>query len=394
MPNIKLTDPFIKGLSNDTSKRAEYYDELVNGLALRITPTNHKSFVYRYRFHNKVKRYTIGEYKLLSLSNARSIAKELAYKISTGIDPLEERKYLKRKAKPLTVADLAEAYKTQHLPTLKESTNASYKSRINSKIIPSIGEIPLEELSKSDVRGLLEKIAIKDSNGTNSNRVRAILSSMVSFGVQKDWLEFNFVPSIKKLSRENSRDRIYSAEEIKKLWIAFEEEQEPMQSLLKMLLICGQRLGETRLMKWQDIGSGGEWTIKSSNTKSSRTHYVPIPSLGITVIEQLKAESDSEFIFESQYKPGKPLSYVGDAMGRIRDTTGIKDYINHDLRRTVASNIARLGYDRTIIGKVLNHSQHEGGSSITAVYDRYQYKSEVREALAEWGNYLENLIRK
>ena len=97
MPFQILNDQYIKSIK-PTEKRVEIYDELVKGLAIRVTKTGHKSFVYRYRYNNSVKRFTIGTYPDISLAKARSDAKELSYKVSQGIDPNEEKKRRKHKS--------------------------------------------------------------------------------------------------------------------------------------------------------------------------------------------------------------------------------------------------------------------------------------------------------
>ncbi len=60
----------------------------------------------------------------------------------------------------------------------------------------------------------------------------------------------------------------------------------------------------------------------------------------------------------------------------------------HDLRRSAATNMARLGIDRVVIGKVLNHAE----SGVTAIYDRHRREKEVAEAMDAWGRRLEQII--
>ena len=90
MANKNLTDPYIRNLK-PPKKRTEIYDSLITGLAVRVTPTGHKSFVYRYRMKDKVKSYTIGSFPKIGLSTARDEAKKLWFDISNGSDPLAEK---------------------------------------------------------------------------------------------------------------------------------------------------------------------------------------------------------------------------------------------------------------------------------------------------------------
>src|SRR6056297_3251659 len=115
MSKKKLTDPFIKSIPAPKKDRIEYYDEIVGGLALRVTKTGHKSFVYRYRFGTKSRRFTIGVYPSIKLAQARGLARDLSLKVKTGIDPLDEKQREQRKVKPVTVSELADSFITNYL---------------------------------------------------------------------------------------------------------------------------------------------------------------------------------------------------------------------------------------------------------------------------------------
>lgn len=80
----------------------------VPGLALMVTPTGHKSFVYGYRFKKKVKRFTIGGYSKITLSTARDEARELSYRIGKGEDPLAERQKQRHRPDPKIFRELAD----------------------------------------------------------------------------------------------------------------------------------------------------------------------------------------------------------------------------------------------------------------------------------------------
>jgi len=58
--------------------------------------------------------------------------------------------------------------------------------------------------------------------------------------------------------------------------------------------------------------------------------------------------------------------------------------------RTAASGMARLGTSPHIIEKVLNHISGVN-SGLTAVYQRYEYQNERKEALEAWGSHVKEL---
>ncbi len=388
MASLKLTDPFIRNYPKPES-RTEIYDSHTNGLAIRITPTGHKSFVYRYRFNENVKRFTIGTFPAVTLADARGSVKELFYQISHGIDPLEAKKAKKSKPKPKTFQYLADEFKKKHLPKLKETTQKTYRERIDSEMLPVLKNKYVKDISRSDVVGLLEEIAFERSSPIQSNRVRAILSSMFSFGVQREIAEYNPVKAVKPMGEEVKRDRVLDEIEIRNLWAEFEVLPDPTRSLFKLLIILGQRLGETSLMQWEHL-SDSVWTIPKAHTKAKRKHWVPLTDLSLDILDCL--ENDHKYVFASPVHAGKPINAIQSTWQNVRNRAGLTDVRIHDLRRTAATYMAELGTDRTILGKVLNHKGLAGDSQVTARYDRHSYMKEKRQSLNRWSHKLNHII--
>lgn len=145
-------------------------------------------------------------------------------------------------------------------------------------------------------------------------------------------------------------------------------------------------------MRWDQVDKS-EWKIPSQSNKVDRLHYVPLNKMVSDVIEGLRPlTGNSEWVFESFYHPGNHMKNVHGSVENIQELSGVDDFRIHDLRRTAASNMARLGTDRTVLGKVLNHKGLSGDSAITAVYDRYEYMKEKRIALAKWERFIGEII--
>ena len=395
MPKKKLTSAFITKSKPPVKKgaRIEFYDTVVEGLILRVTSTGYKS--YSLRYGDDGTRYTIGKADDISLSDARDFARDLRFKIRQGEDPQAEKVKARRSTKASTVSDLAEMYKKRHLPHLKESTLKDYTRRIDNFILPSLGKLPIEDVERYHVIELLEDIAEGDKPAPiQSNRVRAILSSMFNFGINRGVVDSNPVQHIKPLGKENKRKRVYTEAEVKKLWETFEAIHEPFSSLFKMLLICGQRAGETRLMKWEDV-TDNVWTIPAENTKAKRTQVLPLPELATKILDHRKTDLQaSDYVFASTVNPTEPINWLQKVAGQVRTESKIEDFRLHDLRRTVATYMAELKVDRTTLGKVLNHKGLAGDTQVTAVYDRHDYLEEKRNALNIWNNKLLEIINE
>jgi hypothetical protein len=88
-----LTDRVIAVLKPaEQGKRKLYYDAVVPGLAVRVTDTGAKSFVFVKRFPgipNPTAR-AIAKYGELSLDEVRDRAREWGKSIRAGVDPIRE----------------------------------------------------------------------------------------------------------------------------------------------------------------------------------------------------------------------------------------------------------------------------------------------------------------
>jgi hypothetical protein len=63
----------------------------------------------------------------------------------------------------------------------------------------------------------------------------------------------------------------------------------------------------------------------------------------------------------------------------------------HDIRRTVASGMARLGVNLPVIEKLLNHVSGSF-AGIVGVYQRHSFADEKRAAMAAWARHVEAIV--
>lgn len=384
-------DSEIRGMK-PPDKRTEISDSEVNGLYLRITPTGHKSFVYRYRFGDTVKRYTIGSYPAVSLKKARDRARELSVLVSKGTDPLAEKKKARQKPDSMTVRELTDEFKREYLPKKRPTTQKTYKSRIN-KIVDHFGRYSIDEISQRDIKPVLKKIAKKQQ--VNANRVQAIFSMIFSYAVKEGYTKNDPLKGMEKIGgKEKAREPNYSHEEIRALWDAFDQQDEPLNSLLKILLLTGQRIGETSRMQWKDIDRNNAlWIIPKSQTKGDQTHIVPLSGMAIEVLENVhQLTGKSDYVFVSPMKKGKPLSHFGASTKRIRNLTKIERFRIHDLRHIVITGMISIGIDFVHVGKSVAHKGLGKEYVITNRYAHYEYLDEKKQALDKWSYHLIQIL--
>ncbi len=395
-----LTDRKIASAKSQ-DKRYEITDENDHGrgtLLVRVAPTGGKTFVFRYYLQGKVKRLTLGEYgnqsSQLTLAQARAKAAEAVAKLEQGIDPAKDEIQKKVAATSVpTVTDLAFEYLEKWAKARKRSWKEDERI-LRRDVLPVWGEKGVIDISRRDVVLLLDGIVDRGAQ-IAANRTLALIRKMFNFGVSRSILELNPCAGVQAPSREHQKDRVLSDEEIVQFWQGLETASMFLVTklALRFMLVTGQRLGEVTQITHDQI-DGSWWTIPASIAKNGRAHRVPLSPLAQSILQEALIFSGRRYIFSSpkvSNEKDRPMSptALSHALRKNLDSMNLTSFTPHDLRRTAATHIGMLGFNRLIISKILNHV--EGG--VTAVYDRHSYDVEKQGALNSWANKLEGLLR-
>ena len=133
------------------------------------------------------------------------------------------------------------------------------------------------------------------------------------------------------------------------------------------------------------------WTIGSERTKNGNVHSVPLSEMALELLEEVKTLSGrSRWLFPSPRLEDRPIvrTAINHCLAENREAIGISNLRPHDLRRTGASQMTGMGILRLVVSKILNHTDRE----VTAIYDRFSYDHEKRQALDAWGRRLMRIV--
>ena len=153
-----------------------------------------------------------------------------------------------------------------------------------------------------------------------------------------------------------------------------------------MCLATGQRLKEVTNMPWEEI-QDDIWTIPKSRTKNGLTHAVPLIGLAKKLLNKAKGKHDI-WVYPSPLGLDQPVTIGTRNRKSVRVKTNISDFNPHDMRRTVETNLTKLGFFRFMADRLVNHI--DGG--VGKVYDRYDYLKEKKEAMTAWLEHLSKQI--
>lgn len=385
-----------------TDRRQEIPDDLCTGLYLVVQPTGKKSWQVRYRHGGVHRRMTLASFPTLSLAAARVRAREVMAAASEGRDPAEEVKAAKA-PKPEDDRDkiktLIGQYDKRHLKGLKSGDVV--RRELDRFVVKAWGERDIRSITKRDVIDLLDGIA-DSGRVVTANRVRAYLNKFLNWAVERDILPLSPATGVKPVAKEASRDRVLTDDEIRWFWQACEAEGFPWGPLGKVLLLTGQRLNEAAQITEGEI-RGDLWHLSADRTKNGRAHDVPLSDAVQAVLGAVeRIEGKPGFIFTTTGTTPvsgffKARAHLAEAMERLAveergEAVEIPRWTFHDLRRTAATGMARLGIPVRVTEAVLNHISGTGGG-IVAVYQRHDYADEKRQALEAWGRFVLSLVQ-
>ena len=410
------------------ASRQEIPDGLLVGLYLVRQPSKAMSWAVRYRHAGQPRKLTLGPYPGLKLEAARDLGGRALRAAAEGRDPAQEKQLAKVEAKQKAAEeirgqrDLFENVAREFIERYAKP-RAAKKNRPDAwletgrilglkpdpadrtKLIESGGDViprwrgrKIQEITKRDIISLLDHVQDRGAP-IMANRTLAAVRKLFNWAASRDIVSASPCAGVNSPGSEKSRDRVLTDDELRAVWAAADKAGWPFGPIVKLMILTGQREGEVAGMRWSELDLEGEckiWTLPPTRVKNDELHTVPLSDATIEIINALpRIKTDGDFVFAG--RRGKPVSSFARAKSRIDDaiTTEagkpLEDWVFHDLRRTVASGMARLGIQLPVVEKVLNH---KSGTfrGIVGVYQRHSFAEEKRAALAVWASHVDGIL--
>lgn len=413
---IKMTDRTLKALiPAPPGGRYEVLDTLAPTLGARVNDRGEAFFFCRLRFpgSNQTPRRSIGHYPAVSLAEAREKVAEWRRLIARGVDPFVERE--KQKAaeaakRERTFAVAAEDFIVEKLPRERKAVEVEREMR---RLIALWGSRPLADISDHDIRAMVKAKARTAPGQARNDLVLAkrFFAWCIDQGVYGLTVSpaANLKPA-RIIGEKIARSRILTDDELRALWRAAGRMGYPHGGVYRLLVLTGLRLNEVADAAWAEIDfREGLWTIPAERMKGrnakARAHAVPLTDEILAVLNSLPRFKGGRFLFSTTggEKPVWISSKIKEtidqrmlrtlrALARVRSDdpaeVALPHWTNHDIRRSVRSNLARLRIPEAAAEAVLGHVR----PGIVGVYDHHSYLPEKREALTTWAARLREIV--
>jgi integrase len=388
-----LTVKAIESLKPGASRR-EVPDGDVRGLYLQMFRSGKASWAFRYRFGGRTRKLTIGASPEIGLKDARDLARAAHLQIASGEDPGAVKQAARTATNAPPARDMVEKVAAQflarHVKNLAAATRIEVGRIIAKEILPTFRNRRLSEIKRPDVIEWLDGIVDRPAP-IAANRALGWLKGLCNFAVERGVVDVSPIAGIKAPAAETARDRVLSDDELKAVWEAADALEPVYAGFIKLLILTGQRLREVSEMEWKEIDLDAKlWTLPSARAKNSIEHSIPLSNQTVEILKALPRIAGSDFVFTINGR--NPIRGTHLVKRRI-DKLGppIPPWVLHDIRRTVASGMARLGVNLPVIEKLLNHVSGSF-ASIVGVYQRHSFADEKRAAMTAWARHVQAIV--
>jgi integrase len=384
----RLTEIAVQKMKPAAGQRLEVSDEGCQGLSLRITEGGKKSWSVMYRVAGRgeagnrgaLRRMTLGAYPLLDLKAARDKARAALEVADRGDDPSDKRKDELEEKRDSTVDNICARYVALHLkPSVKKWHDAERLIRLH--VLPEWGNVPIGDIRRRDGQKLLDKVSMKGGPSI-AREVRKHMVAMFNWAHDRDEVGMNVLAGMKRPDLAYAeRERVLTMDELRAVWAAAGMTGYPFGPMVRLLILTAQRRAEiSGLRREWLLPDQKAFEVPASFYKTDRPQVVPLSAPALAVVEGLPRWNGGDFLLSTT--AGRvPVSGFSKAKARVDKLSKVEGWTLHDLRRSAATHMARLGVPPKHVEMVLGHVT-EG---VAGIYNRYEYLPEKRAALDLWG---------
>jgi integrase len=384
-----LTDLLLRKLKG-ADERIEIWDAKLPGFGVRVSPSGTKSFVLLYRFRGERRRLTLGRYPVVGLGEARLAVQEVLNQVARGIDP-RQRLGKGESTRSYAFEEVVDEFVRIHCErNNKKRTREETERNLRNHFVSRWKRRDVRHISRTDVLKVLDAL-VEGGSPIAANNALSAIRKCFNWCFERGYVEMSPCVGVKKPTKPKSRERVVSDDELPAIWCAAETIGYPFGTLVQLLLLTAQRRNEVALMRWQDIDeAGGVWAIPAEVAKNGKPHLVPLSHLALARLASVP-RLHASLVFPARGNDTTTFSGFSKLKAKTDQLSSITGWTLHDLRRSAATHMGRLGVAPHVVERILNH---ESGSfrGVAGVYNRFHYLPEMREALERWAKHIEECI--
>src|SRR5262249_50075196 len=250
------------------------------------------------------------------------------------------------------------------------------------KLARPLHPLPLTSINRRTISGLIADIA--ESNGpTAATNAHGTLSGYFSWLMREGLLDQSPMLHSNKPKPRPGRARVPTEDELRAMWSALTDGDD-YSDIVKLIVLCAARRSEIGNLRWDEVDLDGALIeIPASRMKANRPHVIPLSGPALAILRRRPRTGDYVF--------GRGRGFQGWSARRKALDAAIgsprPDWVLHDFRRLASTTMHdKLGIQPHVVERVRAHVGHQAGTG--GVYNKAEYSTEKRRALARWANYV------
>ena len=399
---------FLKSARSVETVNDAGYHRCDRGLYLQVTKNGTKSWLFRYKspLTAKQREMGLGPLSLVSLAAARELTIECRRQLLNGLDPLEERKQVKRaqqlaNAKSITFQEAAEKCIESKKPEWKNAKHAQqWSNTLTTYAYPIFGDIAVADVDTNLVLKAIEPIWI--SKAETASRVRQRIETVLDWARARGYAEGEnparlrgHLDNILARTAKVKRVKHHPAVPYKQISEFMEQLRERTGSsalALEFMMLTAARTGEIRGAKWKEVDlNTNVWTVPAERMKAGREHRIPLSERAVAILMSIQSNRNpEEFVFPG-WKAGTGLS--DGALLALMKKIAFGPYTPHGFRSTFRDWAAEEAYEfsNETVELALAHTIK---NKAEAAYRRGDQLERRRELMAAWANYIDQQVEQ
>ncbi|MAB58190.1 MAG: hypothetical protein CL524_11650 [Aequorivita sp.] len=459
---MKLTDKIVDRLKHNGTKKDgspkqtpdKYLDSDCPGLMIVVRASGKKTWVLRKKVNGRTVESKLGEFGradagAMNCRLARQEFFKLQHVISDGVAEHVAKRRRDRTTGAMTMGEMIETYRDQYgVPVLgwEWGTISNCNDRVSACNKTPQKSLAVNTLTKADASKLFKHL--REDRHYSRRRLREFfgtLSRSYIYVTDEDLIDdaganvFDWCLRMRVMKlpvEKDYRDYVMTDREIRILWsfkpfkgsvyesgdrIPGGQESDPLkaleaQTIFKLLLMTGIRVGEIRNSRWSDWENSEVVRNPDTNRKvrvpmlrvyehkmaKKTLHplYIPLagPVIELLLAYQEERRSNSTWVFPilsgRDFKDRRRRAggtAIAQQISRELNAKEGTSFKLHDIRTAVATRLGDMGYTSELIGKILNHSSDKQ-STTGKHYNHSQYLLQKMEMYTAWLSELHRII--
>lgn len=371
----------------------------VPGLHLQISGDQGRSWILRYSFNKKRRDAGLGPYPLVSLAEAREIARDMHRDIRNGIDPIVKRNAArsaqeKEQASKVTFERASTDFLKMKLVEMKNTKHRQqWENTLSQYAYPIIGNMLVDQIEPSDILRVLTPIWQEKTE--TANRLRGRIERVLEWckvmkyrsgenpARWKDNLK-ELLPAPSRISSTKHHQALHRRD-IPDFMIELRSRKGIAARAVEFAILTAARSGEVRGATWEEIDLAEKtWTIPAERMKASEEHIVPLSNDAVKLLRSLPRLAGTNLLFPSP-----------NGKSQLSDMTLLKVLRRMEVPATVhgfRSSFKDWSAEETTHSNEVSEMAlaHKISNKVEGAYRRGDLLKKRRKLMEDWARYCQS----